>query len=82
MISRESLLDFIIRRLAEQQIQVNPDDDLLTGGQVDSIAMMRLITEIEAELGTKVPPDALVPENFLTPRVTAGFLANLERNRG
>lgn len=73
----DDLTALIQRRLAEQKVEVGPDDDLLTSGAIDSIGMMRLIADLERDLGVPIPPAGMVPENFQTTRVMAGYLAGL-----
>ncbi len=53
------------------------EDNLLTSGLVDSIGMVRIIAQLEEQLGVTVPPPDLVPENFRTIRVMAVYMAGL-----
>jgi acyl carrier protein len=55
------------------------DDNLLTGGYVDSVAIVRLIAHVESALQVRIPPPDLVPQNFRTVRVMAAYLAGLQR---
>lgn len=54
-----------------------PDDDFLTGGYVDSVAIVRLIAKLESLLAVRVPPPDLIPRNFRTVRVMAAYLHGL-----
>ncbi|HFA47627.1 MAG TPA: acyl carrier protein [Bacteroidetes bacterium] len=56
--------------------QLLPEDDLLGSGLVDSIGMMQLIAFIEEEFKTKVPPEDMVIENFMTVEAIGGYLKN------
>ena len=46
--------------------ELMPEDDLLGSGILDSMGFMRLIMFIETELGTKIPPEDMTIENFMT----------------
>ena len=39
-------------------------DDLYDEGVLDSLDMVRLVTEIGMEFDVQIPPEELVPENF------------------
>ena len=43
-----------------------PADDLLGSGIIDSMGFMRLVMFIETEMGTKIPPEDMTIENFMT----------------
>ena len=77
----EEIQHEIVTRLAEQagvqEAEVDVDGNLFTSGLVDSGGMMRLLDELEERLGVEVPPPDLVPENFRTVAVMAGYLAGL-----
>ena len=57
---------------------VGVEEDLLAGGLVDSMGMMRLIRYIEAQFDLKIPAEDLVFENFATLEAIGGYL----RGRG
>ena len=82
--SRESveatIVAFIRDELGETGVDdLDADDNLLTSGFVDSVGVMRLIASMEERLAVKVPPTELVPANFRTVRVMAGFLLGLKK---
>ena len=56
---------------------IDLEANLLTSGMIDSIGIVRLIAELEQQLGVTVPPEDLIPENFRTVRVMTRFLASL-----
>ena len=58
--------------------EIDVEDDLLTSGIIDSIGIVRLIADLEAELGVSVPAPDLVPENFRTIRVMTSYLDSLK----
>jgi acyl carrier protein len=39
-------------------------DDLYDEGVLDSLDMVRLVTEIGMEFDVQIPPEELIPENF------------------
>ncbi len=76
--TEEIIVAFIRDELGESGAEeLEPEDNLLTSGLVDSVGVLRLIGHLEGELGVKVPPDELVPDNFRSVRVMAGFMAGL-----
>lgn len=56
-------------------LDVDPDENLLTSGLVDSVGIVRLIAHVSDHLDVKVPPQDLVPTNFRTVRVMAAYMA-------
>jgi acyl carrier protein len=70
------LLDFIRKNLLDNRSgqQLNPEDDLLGSGLVDSIGMMQLIAYIEEEFQTKVPPEDMTIENFMSVEAIGEYL--------
>lgn len=47
-------------------LELYPEDDLLSAGLVDSMGMMRLIQHIEEQFDIKVAPQDMTIENFIT----------------
>lgn len=54
---------------------IDCDENLFTGGYVDSVGIMRLIAHLESRLQIRIPPADLIPENFRSVRVMAAYLA-------
>ncbi len=52
--------------LNQNEEQIDAQDDLLGEGILDSLGMMKLILFIETEFKTKVPPQDMTIENFMT----------------
>ena len=65
---------FVTEELLDEDEPVDPDEDLLTDGMVDSLGMMRLVAFIEQELDYKVPPGDLTIENFRTIGLLSDYL--------
>lgn len=68
------LIRFVTEELLDQDESVDPDEDLLADGMVDSLGMMRLVAFIGQELDYKVPPGDLTIENFRTIGLLSGYL--------
>jgi acyl carrier protein len=45
---------------------LEPDEDLLGSGIIDSLGIMKLVVFMEDNLGIKVGDDEIIPENFQT----------------
>lgn len=65
---QEKIIAYIEQHLAGQDLDeaIELDEDLLGGGIVDSLGMMKLIAFIEEEFNCKVEPEDMVIENFMT----------------
>ena len=55
---------------------LDPDENIFTGGLVDSVGIMRLIAHLESTLGITVPPADLIPQNFRTVRLMTAYVAS------
>jgi acyl carrier protein len=64
----ETIIKYILEELhnGEMDEPLDSQDDLLGGGILDSLGMMKLILFIESEFNTKVPPEDMIIENFMT----------------
>ena len=73
----EILLKYIQEQLLnnEMEDELDAQDDLLGDGILDSLGMMKLILFIETEFSTKVPPQDMVIENFMTVQHISDYLA-------
>lgn len=72
---KENLRRFITADLLMgQAMELKDDDDLLLSGLVDSLGVVRLVTFIETEFNTVVPPEDVVLENFQTLNAMAEYL--------
>ncbi len=68
------ILDFIGGLAGDEASYLEPEDNLLTSGLVDSVGIMRLITHLKERLDITVPPTDLVPANFRTIRIMAAYM--------
>ena len=53
---------------------LDPDEDLLAQGIIDSLGVMALVTFIEDTFGIQVTDGDIVPDNFQTLNVMAKFV--------
>ncbi len=65
---QEVLIKYIEDQLlsGKSDLKVDPSDDLMGSGLIDSMGMMRFIRFIEERFDISVPPQDLVLENFMT----------------
>ncbi|MGB3149316.1 MAG: acyl carrier protein [Maribacter sp.] len=64
----EILIEYIQQQLLnnEMEDELYADDDLLGDGILDSLGMMKLVLFIEKKFETKIPPQDMIIENFMT----------------
>lgn len=64
----QTIIKHIEEELASEEIDggLEASDDLLGGGILDSLGMMKLITFIEETFNIEVAPEDMVIENFMT----------------
>ena len=74
------LRTFILDELAagRELATIGPDDDLLSRGIIDSLAVMQLVEFLDGHFGVTVGPDDLLPGNFRDLRSLEAFV---ERRR-
>ncbi len=69
-----------LTQFIKQEIMRNPNaklqenDDLLSAGILDSLAILQLVAYIEESFGIKVPDEDVVFENFQSIRALAQYL--------
>lgn len=68
------IMAFMRRELLSPEVTVNRDDELLSGGVLDSIAVLRLATFVEEEFRFKMQPSDFVIENFQTVAVLGEYV--------
>ena len=68
MNSLADLAKFILHELAVDhgKDSLEPDENLLTQGIIDSMGILKLVSFIESNFGIKVENEDLVPDNFET----------------
>ena len=65
---------FVLDELLEDLDALDPHENLLVDGMIDSLGMVRLVAFIEEELNVTVPPEDFVIENFQTLNIIGGYL--------
>lgn len=66
MSNLEELEKFILNEIAVDhgKKSIDPDEDLLEQGIIDSMAVMRLVTFLEERFGIEVIDEDMIPDNF------------------
>ena len=75
---KKKLTEYIESELigGEGETTLQPGDDLLGGGIVDSLGIMKLVNFVEEETGFSIPPEDMVIENFLSVDAISGYIKN------
>jgi len=55
--------------------KLQPDDDLIDSGILDSMGIMQLVAHLEQEYGIEIATEEIDPDNFATTRTLASFVA-------
>lgn len=63
-----------VHQIAGGQSGLTEDTELLESGILDSLSVMRLITQVEGEFNLKLPLIDLSVENLATPRALADLV--------
>jgi acyl carrier protein len=71
-----SLLEYVSSQLVlvRRSEPLEPDEDLLSAGIVDSMGVMQLVAFMEDSLGVSVDDEDIVPENFRSIRTLAALV--------
>jgi acyl carrier protein len=62
-----SLVTRVVRDASGDAPEIAPDTPLLLSGLLDSLTIMRIVSEIEADAGVALPESAIVARTFRTP---------------
>lgn len=73
---QEELVNYVSQELLNGQTgeELEADDDLLGGGLVDSLGMMRLVAHLEDRYQVVAPPEDVTIENFRTITAIARYI--------
>jgi acyl carrier protein len=71
---KAELINIVQNELLTSDQSITPEQDLLTSGLVDSLGVMRLITQIEMQWGITIPPEDVTLENFCTVNTIADYV--------
>ena len=74
------IIDYIKQQLLSGQVDIdlNPEEDLLGSGLIDSLGMIQLLAFIEEKFEVKVPPQDMTIENFMTVEAIGNYLERLK----
>ena len=71
------IITYIQNELANEPVDhIEPEEDLVGSGLVDSLGMMRLIGFIEKEFEIKIGPEDMTVENFGTLQNIEAYIKN------
>jgi acyl carrier protein len=80
MAMREDLSMFIAERLLQDRsATIDPEENLLDRGAIDSVGLLNLITFVEQQTGIRVPEDEMIPENFESVVAIEAFVGRMKR---
>lgn len=71
----DMVIGYILDELAPADVgELTADDNILTGGYIDSVGVVRLTGYMSDRLGMSIPATDLIPANFRSPRIMAEYL--------
>jgi acyl carrier protein len=63
---QKEIHDFMLAEFASERSSLDPGENLLAQGIIDSMGILRLIAFLESRFHVKTEDDDLVPDNFMT----------------
>jgi acyl carrier protein len=76
---KTALIDFIKNEvMRNKNAKLDENEDLLSAGVLDSLAILQLVAFIEDQFGVKVPDEDVVFENFQSINAIDMYLATLK----
>ena len=72
--TRERIMSFVKDELLPPGTPLEPGDDLLSGGLLDSMSALRLATFVSDEFAFDIAPADFIVENFRTVEVLAAYV--------
>lgn len=78
----EDLEKFLLTEIATDLCKksLDPDEDLLEQGIIDSLGVMKLILFMEEAFGIKVIDEEIIPDNFQTLNIMVKFIEQKKNN--
>jgi acyl carrier protein len=76
------ILDYLHRELAGSEARLDRDTELLAGGVLDSMGVLRLATFVAEEFGIEIQPSDFVIENFSSVAAIASYLGRARSRTG
>ncbi len=75
METQAALTEFVLEELAKgRKSVIQPDDDLLGEGIIDSLGILQLVAFIEEKFNFQVPDEDVVIENFMSIEALSNYL--------
>lgn len=76
MNTMEDLKNFILSEFGAEfnKSSIEPDENLLSQGIIDSMGILKLVSFMENEFAIKINNDDIVPENFQDLNSLTGFV--------
>jgi acyl carrier protein len=78
---RRRILEFVRTELVAEDVEVGPDDDLLSGELLDSVAVLRLATFVDETFAIGMKPTDFLVENFQNATVLAAYVVRATEGR-
>jgi acyl carrier protein len=74
MSTQQTIKQYLTQELLSDHKNLSVDDNLLIGGLVDSLGVMRLVSFIEQNYGIRVSPEDVTIEHFRSIRVISEYI--------
>jgi acyl carrier protein len=74
MNTQQAIKRYLTQELLSDHKNLSVDDNLLIGGLVDSLGVMRLVSFIEQHFGIRVPPEDVTIEHFRSIRIIGEYV--------
>ena len=69
------LMEYVKHELLHgRKMELHPDEDLLSGGIIDSLGILQLVGFVEEKFGIQVPDEDVVHENFFSIKALTDYL--------
>jgi len=78
---RRRIVGFIRDELVAEDVEVGPEDDLLSGDLLDSFAVLRLATFVDETFAIGMKPTDFVVENFQNAAVLTDYVVRATEGR-
>ena len=76
------ILDYLRRELAGPEARLDRDVDLLSGGVLDSMGVLRLATFVSEEYEIEIKPSDYLIENFSSVAAVASYVGRARSRTG
>ena len=67
-----------ILRNMHPEVDFTAEEDLIGEGILDSLDIVTLVTEINSTFDVQIPPEALIPENFMSANAIWELIVRLD----